>query len=200
MTDRTPPDGNPFRIKPIIRVENALVEEVVFENIGTGYILISYRRPEKSNIANVELLRLNISPFTRIENQFSERIRLMEIRKGMRVNAAFSSAITRSIPPQSSAFEIVVLTNPHSTKTTISRVIRIDVPGGFLYTGNPFDPLHQMKFVVNNATVITDENGNRIRLRNLHIGQMVRVEHANFQTMSIPPQTTAFRIHVLRRK
>ncbi|MGB4440515.1 MAG: hypothetical protein WBJ13_15125 [Sedimentibacter sp.] len=54
-----------------------------------------------------------------------------------------------------------------------------------------------MRFVVTDATVIRDRRGRQIRLSNLRPGEFVRVEHANFQTMSLPPQTTAFNIQVL---
>ena len=47
------------------------------------------------------------------------------------------------------------------------------------------------------STIILDRRGNRIQLENLRPGQMVRIEHATFQTASIPPQTTAFRVQVL---
>ncbi|PWM46105.1 MAG: hypothetical protein DBX47_02895 [Clostridiales bacterium] len=192
------PEMNPYWLNPIIRIENALVEDVYIENPGTGYIIVSYRMTEKNdNIPNIGPLRLNISKRTKIKNQFGENLKLHDIKRGMRVDAAFSAAITRSIPPQSSAFKIIALTDESSVKTTTDRVIKVDVPGGFLYTGNPFNPLNQMKFAINNATVITDKYGDRIHLHNLRPGQMVRVEHASFQTMSIPPQTTAFRIQVL---
>jgi hypothetical protein len=51
--------------------------------------------------------------------------------------------------------------------------------------------------VVDNSTEIFDRRGNRIRFRDLRPGQMVRVEHADFMTMSIPPQTTAYIVWVL---
>jgi hypothetical protein len=40
--------------------------------------------------------------------------------------------------------------------------------------------------------------GRRIRLSDLFSGLRVRVEHATFMTASIPPQTFAFVIQVIR--
>lgn len=40
--------------------------------------------------------------------------------------------------------------------------------------------------------------GQPINFNQLNPGMRVRVRHANFMTMSIPPQTTAFEIHVIR--
>lgn len=47
-----------------------------------------------------------------------------------------------------------------------------------------------------NAFVIITQ-GRNIGIENLRPGQLVRINHANFQTASIPPQTTAFSIQVL---
>jgi len=54
-----------------------------------------------------------------------------------------------------------------------------------------------MRFVVSQATEILDQTGSSIPLSALQPGQMARIEHANFQTASIPPQTTAYRIQVI---
>ena len=180
-----------------MRVENAIVEEVFSDNRGIGYILISYGASGQNNMIYMEMLRLNVSRNTSIKNKFGQTLNLRDISKGMRINAEFSSAMTRSIPPQASAFEIVVLADDSSVSVTTDRVVSVVALGGFLYTGNLCDMNEQMKFVVSNTTIILDRNGNRIRLRSLRPCQMVRVEHANFQTMSIPPQTTAFRIQVI---
>ena len=43
------PEMNPYWLNPIIRIENALVEDVYIENPGTGYIIVSYRMTEKND-------------------------------------------------------------------------------------------------------------------------------------------------------
>jgi len=73
----------------------------------------------------------------------------------------------------------------------------IDVNNNFLYTGNPNNVDSQIRFVIPNSTIISDQNGNPIDLDSLQQGQMVRVTHANFQTASIPPQTTAFHVQLI---
>ncbi|HAQ40379.1 MAG TPA: hypothetical protein DCM73_05805 [Clostridiales bacterium] len=73
----------------------------------------------------------------------------------------------------------------------------VDTDNSFLYTGNPNDIFSQMRFVITDATTIRDRRGRRIRLSDLRPGEFVRVEHAIFQTLSIPPQTTAFNVQVL---
>lgn len=181
----------------ILRVENALVEEVFTNNRRTGYILISYGVEGQNDMIFIEMLRLNVDRSTVILNQFGQELCLCEIRKGMWIDADFSPAMTRSIPPQSRAYRIIVRADNPSVNVTTDRVAEVDTRNSFLFTGNPYDISDQMRFVVNNATVILDRNGNPIRLGAIQPGQLVRVEHANFQTMSIPPQTTAFRIQLL---
>ena len=76
------------------------------------------------------------------------------------------------------------------------RVAMVDPDNEILYTGNPFDVNSQTKYLLSNAT-ITDRSGRPISIRALQPGQRVRITHANFQTSSIPPQTTAFHVQLL---
>ncbi|MGF7146010.1 hypothetical protein HNQ56_004458 [Anaerotaenia torta] len=180
-----------------LRIENALVEEVFTNNRRTGNILISYRIDGQNGLARIETLRLNVDQATVITNQFDQELCLCEIRTGMWIDAEFSSAMTRSIPPQSAAYRIVVRGDSASVSVTTDRVVDVNARNRFLLTGNPYDTTDQIRFVVTNATSILDRNGRPIRLEAIRPGQMVRIEHANFQTASIPPQTTAFRIQLL---
>lgn len=122
---------------------------------------------------------------------------LYDLNKGMRVDADFSTIMTRSIPPQSNAFLIVVLQDETSLNITTDRVVSVDVENGFLLTGNPYDIYDQMNFNISDETVFLDRNGENISFEDIQPGQMVRVEHAMFQTLSIPPQSPAYRVQVL---
>jgi hypothetical protein len=84
-----------------------------------------------------------------------------------------------------------------SVNITIDRVVSADVYNGFLTTGNPHNIYDQMRFTTSDATVILDTKGNRISLWSIRPGQMVRVTHAIFQTMSIPPQSPAYQVQLL---
>ena len=150
----------------------------------------------------IELLRLNVGINTIVTDELGRSLCLCSVRPGMWVDAEFSPAMTRSIPPQTDAYRIVVRQSgqdisPPSTRITTAQVVGVDIQNGFLITGHPFDINEQTRFVVTDETRILDQNGRRISLRSLQPGQWVRVTHANFMTMSIPPQTTAFLIQVL---
>ena len=181
----------------IMEVQNALVEEMYTSNSRTGYLLISYADPGENDMINIELLQLNIGWETILINQFGDNISLCSITKGSYVNATFSTMMTRSIPPQSNAYRVIAMVNALSYSITTDRILLVDSSNNFIYTGNPNDETEQMRFVITSATEIIDENGNPLILDDLKPGKMVRIKHANFQTASIPPQTTAFVIELL---
>jgi hypothetical protein len=182
----------------LMLAENALVENVY--DVGTtGYILISHAVEGINEMTFIELLRLNISRNTVILNTFGEPMCLCDIHKGMWVDAIFSPIMTRSIPPQSNAFLVIARTEyQHSVSDTTDRIAYLDPENSFLFTGDPDDINTQMRFVITDTTSIRDSLGNPITTSDLHSGQLVRVSHANFQTASIPPQTTAFYIQLLQ--
>ena len=184
-----------------INVNDAIIEEINHNN-RSSYVTISYGVLGDFNIINMELVVLIVDRNTIIRNRRGRRINVRDLRVGNVVDASFSAAMTRSMPPQSRAFSITVVREnvnplPNFPNIVEDRVIEVDTDFNFLLTGNPNDMMSQTRFVVDNSTEIYDRRGNRIRLRNLRPGQMVRVEHADFMTMSIPPQTTAFKIWVL---
>lgn len=182
----------------LVRIENALVEEVSSLNSPTEYLLVSYAVPKRNGMTSIELLRLNINKNTLILNSLGMPISLHDIFTGMWVDSLSSAAMTRSIPPQSNAFLIVARRERQSSiNFTTDRIASVDVKNNFLYTGNPNNINSQIRFVISNHSVLRDRNGNPIDIRSLRPGQMVIVTHPNFQTASIPPQTTAFHVQLL---
>ncbi len=178
----------------VITAENAFIESVNTDN-RTGYVTISYGIMGDFCMMHVQVVTLVVGNDTILLDQFGQPISLGDLREGMMVYAEFSSAMTRSIPPQARAFRIIVVDNNFSV--TEDRVAYVDSVNNFLYTGNPNNINTQMRFVITDATIIKDRRGRLIRLRDLRPGDFVRVEHAVFQTASIPPQTTAFNVRVL---
>lgn len=194
-----------LRRNNVIFADDAVIEEIFHDNRRkTSFIKISYGVLGDLNMTHMELVTLVVDSNTIIRSRCGRRISVRDLRVGNVVDAEFSAAMTRSIPPQSSAYRITVVrenvnpnTGPNIPNIVEDRVMEVDTRNNFLYTGNPNDMMSQMRFVVNNMTQIYDRRGNLISLRDLRSGQMVRVEHADFMTMSIPPQTVAFRIWVL---
>lgn len=180
-----------------LRIDHALVEEVSSSGRNTGFIIISYSVPWQNGITTVQQLRLNVNPNTAVMNFFRMPVRLSDIRRGMRVDVTFSPNMTRSIPPQSTAFTIVTRQPSRpSANTTTQRVVWIDCSNSQLLAGMPNNISRMTRYNITNSTVILNRNGIPIRLCDLRPGQLVQITHANFQTASIPPQTTAYRIQV----
>lgn len=179
----------------INRIENAFIEEILI-NEGEGYVTISYSRLGDFDIIYKSVVTLIVGRQTVIRDQFGQYLSLWDLREGMIINAIISSAMTRSIPPQTRAYHITIV-NDMNFSVTVDRVLKVDLRNGFLYTGKASDPLNQMRFVITRSTLILDRKGNRINLWDIRPGQTVRVEHAIYQTASIPPQTTAYSVQIM---
>ncbi|MFT3983996.1 MAG: hypothetical protein QM697_08810 [Lachnospiraceae bacterium] len=182
----------------VMSVKNALAEEIYVQSGCNGYLTVSYAVCESNSMISVKLLRLAVGKNTVLLNSLGQTMCLCNIRKGMWIDALFSPIMTRSIPPQSNAFLIIARNDLHSSASvTTDRIISVDVNNRFIYTGNPNNSNSQMRFVLPRTATITDSHGNPTGLRFLRPGQLVRVTHANFQTASIPPQSTAFHVQIL---
>jgi hypothetical protein len=110
------------RNNDIIRVQDALIEEINIRN-RTGYVTISYGVLGEFSMIHMELVTLIVSHDTIIQNQFGQKLSLRDLREGMVIDAEFSSAMTRSIPPQSRAFRITVLNTEGSFKVRVDSVL-----------------------------------------------------------------------------
>jgi len=186
----------PSQNNDVIRVNDAIIEETSMNN-RTGYVTIAYGVLGDFRITHINLVVLIVSENTIIRDRFGRNLSFRNLRKGMKVDAQFSSVMTRSYPPQSNAFRITVVGENEPSNVTVGNVLSVDTKNNFLFTGRVNNINSVMRFVITDATRIFDRRGNRISLRNLRPGQTVRVEHATFQTPSIPPQTTAFQVQVI---
>lgn len=177
-------------------VSEALIEEIVHDN-EISYVTISYGVWDGGTMTHMDRVILVVFEDTIILDPFGQSISMGDLRKGMIIDADFSYIMTRSIPPQSRAYRIIVKSKQEDIIEKTDRVLNIDIRNNFLYTGPANDLIRQMRYVITDSTLIRDRIGNRIGLKDLKPGQMVRVEHAIFQTASIPPQTTAFSVQLL---
>lgn len=187
----------------IINVQDAVVDDVFHDNSGS-FVTISYVAHDETDMFYITQARLLIDDYTIIRDSEGRCINVSDLRNGSVVDASFSAIMTRSIPPQSRAYMIsLVRENVNSFPNTYfpnlvqDRIAEIDLINNIILTGNPNDIMSQVRFVVSNMTEIFDCRGNRIGLKDLRLGQMIKVQHADFMTASIPPQTTALRIWVL---
>lgn len=188
-----------FTLQREITAENALIEDTFTRN-RTGFVTISYGVMERNRPIQMRVVTLIIGNNTRIRDQFGNRIEFRDLRPGMIVNARFSSDMTRSNPPQARAFSIEVVRESMQSIIEEGMVISVDRSGDFrsILTGIPNIPRRQMRYVVSNVTKLRDRRGNPITFGAMRPGQIVRIEREPFQTMSIPPQTTALSVQIIQ--
>lgn len=182
-----------------IFVRGAIIEEIE-RGIDVWFVTITYRVPYEPGEEgpDAQMVRLVVSRETRIRDEEGIPLRPRDLREGMIISAIFSRAMTRSIPPQSQAYEITVLESPSRSMVTEGRIVQVNARENYIITvdGNRFSSAIRFNILPN--TEIFGPMGGRIELRNLFPGIRVRVEHARFMTASIPPQTNAFVIQIIR--
>ena len=191
-------DDDVFALQGEITAENALIEDTFTSN-RTDFVTISYGVRERNRPMQMRVVTLIIGNNTRIRDQFGNRIGFRDLRTGMVVNARFSSDMTRSNPPQARASSIVIVKESMQSLIEQGMVISVDRSGDFgsILTGIPNIPTRQMRYTVSNTTKLRDRRGNPINFRAIRPGQIVRIEREPFQTMSIPPQTSALSVQII---
>lgn len=180
----------------VIRVFSALIEDIARDR-GTVFVTISYTNCAGCSTPS-DTVRLVVNQSTDIYDEQGRNIRPNELERGMTIDASFSSAMTRSIPPQAQAFFIRITERPVQSVTTTGRIAEVNARNNFIIVLTSQNPSSAIRFHILPDTVILDLFGRRTRLSALRPGFRVRVEHASFMTAGIPPQTTAFTVQVIR--
>ena len=173
----------------LTQITNGTIEEVETGRNGS-FVLVSYRDCPNCGRQD-QTIRLNVSNNTVIMDESSERIPLRDLRTGMTVNAAFSNATTRSIPPQAAAYVIQVVGRPRGDNVTVGRIVDVDRQNRSFTTVSDGNISSIMRFNVADNAQIFNAMGRPMNFAGLVPGLRVRVRHAAFMTMSIPPQITA---------
>lgn len=180
----------------VIHISSGVIEEITSRN-NTFLITVSYS--DSTNRRNPEQrIRLVVDNNTLILNENGRPVPPRELRVGMTINAVVSSAMTRSIPPQATAFLIRIIRRSSTPdRTTVGRIINIDNQNRNFTTVSDGNVSSIIRFNVPTNAIILDRFGIPMSFSRLMPGLRVRVRHASFMTASIPPQTTAFEIRVM---
>lgn len=184
-----------FPNNPITHISNATIQEVSTENNAT-FITVSYR--EFVNNRNSErTARLVVGRNTTVLDENGNFVPARTLTIGTIVNAVVSSAMTRSIPPQTAAYLVRIVSRPLSDNIVTGRILEIDRQNRSFTAAGDRNLSSIIRFNVPENAAIFGRNGRRMNFSGLMPGMRVRVRHASFMTASIPPQTTAFEIRVL---
>lgn len=206
---------------PIFNISNGTIEEIARERDNT-FITVSYMG-SMGGQRGEQNIRLVVGPRTIIVDRNGVPVPVSELREGMLIHATVSSAMTRSIPPQTTAYLIRILRRmsqpqpprpqpprpqplpprpqpprpPQPEEVTEGTILNVDRSNRSFTTINGGDFSTVIRFNAADNVMIFDRSGRPINFDRLTAGMRVRVRHANFMTASIPPQTTAFEIRVL---
>lgn len=180
---------------PALHLSNGRITEL-FSDRGTILATVVYLDGPRGRQTE-QTVRLAIGPNTIVLNTNGVPIRSSALSEGMIINASFSSAMTRSIPPQANAYIVTVVRRPPSDNITVGRILDINRNNRNFTTISDRDLSSIIQFNVPQNAIILDRFGRPMNFNRLNPGMRVRVRHANFMTASIPPQTTAFEVRVL---
>lgn len=186
---------NMFFDDSIIYISNGLIDNVTTDN-RNRLVTVSYSNRPNSN-RREQTVRLVVNNRTLIFDEFGNTVPTSELVRGMIINAAFSSAMTRSIPPQANAYMIRIVRRPASDNIVTGRIIDVDRESRMFTTITGNNPSSIIRFSVPSNARIFDMQGRPMSFARLFPGLRVQVRHASFMTASIPPQTTAREIRVL---
>ena len=176
---------------PVINISNGLIEDISSERNNT-FVTVSYMTG--SGRRDEQTVRLVVGPRTVILDSDGLVLPASALRRGMRINANISSAMTRSIPPQATAYLIRIVRQLPLDTITEGRILDVDRNSRSFTTISDRDFSSIIRFNVSENTVLLDRFGRQMNFARLAPGMRVRVRHATFMTASIPPQTTAFEV------
>ena len=191
------PSNDPPVTETRIEIRNAIIQIITY-NRNNANVLIAYNEPESDCPCEEKMLNLIVNRRTKILDENGDYLSVSELGRGMIVNVTASAEMTKSIPPQSVAYRIQIQNRPMTENVIITRILNVDAKRQYILTMSNHNPSSIIQFMVSPNTIILDASGNQIGLEQLAVGMRVSIAHAAFMTASIPPQTTAFVIQVLR--
>lgn len=188
---------NSVGLESSISVENNITSKVIIKSIEKSEeitrILVTPVDDSSMDIM------LNISDDTKID--------LETLKEGDIVLATYSKAMTRSIPPQSNAIEIVrensnmddIAAQPNLSLMNLNAIIsEITDEEGYksILVDDSNDKDSQISLNIDNNTIVMNANGEAVDFSDLKAGDRINVVHSLAMTFSLPPQTYAYAVIV----
>lgn len=180
---------------PTFSIANGTIQDISFDR-DTTFVTVTYM-DTRDRRRNEQTLRLVVRPRTVILNPNGIPVPATTLRIGMTINATVSTAMTRSIPPQTNAYVIRIVRRQSMDNIVVGRILDVNRNNRSFTTISDGDAASIIRFNVSENARIIDRFGRSINFARLSPGMRVRVRHADFMTASIPPQTTAFEIQIL---
>lgn len=178
-----------------VTINRGRIEDISRDNRNTLVTVVYGRGLGRDHME--ERLRMVVNNRTFIFDEYGNLIRPSDLTRDMIINAVVSSSMSRSMPPQATAYAIRVLRRPVADNVVTGRIIDVDRDSRMFTIISENNPNAVIRFSVPMNTPVYDMQGRPMGFARLFPGLRVQVRHADFMTASIPPQTTAFEIRVL---
>lgn len=195
MTASLPPQNIPVSVKIVEERETetslakVLAVDLEAQQIVTGE---DAEKPETQVV-------FNVGEETKITKD-GKAIELKDIKADDNIRVIHSLAMTRSLPPQTAAYEIEVVDEEAAqvpeTAELEGTIAEVDAEAGHVTIGDEKDINAQTILLVSEETEIVDKDGKTLKLEDLEKGMEIKAVTKNMMTMSIPPQTPAVKITV----
>lgn len=179
----------------VTNITNGTIDDIRTER-GVSFVTVSHT-DRTDNLKRRQTTTLVVNNTTIILDERGKPISPRRLRTGMTIDATISSAMTRSIPPQATAFRIQISKRPMRDNITVGRILKVDRQNNSFTVIRDGNLSSIIVFNVADNAMIFNRLGRPSSLDRLLPGMKVRVRHANFMTASIPPQTTASEVKVL---
>lgn len=190
MTKSLPPQSNAIKIQVLEKAEQdqEAAESRYYGKVSKIDENTLYMDGEDMDAKLV----IHISDETELKNEKGENISLADIKENTYLDVLTSPAYTASLPPQTNAVSVSVLSFEETSAEVISadkdRIV-VSVKEG------SEDVMDQIVFNLDENTKIY-KDGQLIEAKDLEKGAKIDVKHSLAATFSIPPQTYAYIIDV----
>lgn len=192
--------------KEVVTIESATIKNINKE--GTQVTILPAGKED--DFANTIILNVNEDTTLTVDGKPAT---LADLSLGMEVSVTHSTAMTRSLPPQTAAFSIAGKTTATTPEKLPEYMVLEDVQvvevnetkwGYQVVVGkndSPNEITSQTILNVNDDTSIHHEKNKMLyTVKDLEKGMKVSVKHSPVMTMSLPGQTTAFEITILAQQ
>ncbi len=172
-------------------VDTVIIYNAKIEDVNENSILINNSGTK---------IQLNLNKDTKYFNQFGKKIKSSDIKEGMVVKVEHSAMMTRSIPAQTSAISISIVKEQEENMKVEKQVVSVDKDTKTVVIGDKENPIEQIILKINSDTKLFDQYNRAIKLENIKEGMTVSVEHSKAMTRSIPAQTNAVSLQIVKTK
>ncbi|MBR3772615.1 MAG: hypothetical protein IKL07_10140 [Clostridium sp.] len=197
------PAGLPLTSEPPLEeidvywILDAVIEDIYTEGTETD-VTISYQERQGEAYSAIKMLKLIVSnEFTRIYDQEKEILYPEDLLAGMVIDVLVSSRFEAAIVPEGKAYQIIVVASPLNRDSTTGTIVQVNLANNYLLVAPANAPKEIVRINIEPDTVILSVDGRRQNLYQLMPNMHVMIEHNDYFTSSIPPQTKGNLIKII---